>query len=154
MRSALVIFLSALCSIPLVAQSVNASLTSDLEALHAKWFKAFDNGDGATMDQIEVDKLVLVMPTGFIWTKTEARAGQQPKRDPETKRSLSSVSVRRFGDTAILTGVLTSKSGKEDSQEATTVVFVRSSGTWKIASAQWSPLTKLARPDNMPFAEQ
>jgi hypothetical protein len=71
-------------------------LASDLEALHAKWFKAFDSGDGATMDQIEVDKLVLVMPTGFIWTKTKAIAGEQPKRDPETERALSSVSVRRF----------------------------------------------------------
>jgi ketosteroid isomerase-like protein len=142
MRSALVIFLSVLCSIPLVAQSADANLASDLEALHAKWFKAFDSGDGATMDQIEVDKLVLVMPTGFIWTKTKARAGEQPKRDPQTERALSNMSVRRFGDTAILTGILTTKSGKENSQEATTVVFVRSSGKWKIASAQWSPLTE------------
>ena len=142
MRSALVIFLSVLCSIPLVAQSADAKLASDLEALHAKWFKAFDSGDGATMDQIEVDKLVLVMPTGFIWTKTKARADEQPERDPETQRTLSNISVRRFGDTAILTGVLTSKSSQESSQEATTVVFVNIAGKWKIASAQWSPITE------------
>lgn len=142
MRSAVVVFLSVLCSIPLVAQSADANLASDLEALHAKWFKAFDSGDGATMDQIEVDKLVLVMPTGFIWTKAKARAGEQPKRDPETQRTLSNISVRRFGDTAILTGVLTSKSSQESSQEATTVVFVDISGKWKIASAQWGPITE------------
>ena len=94
------------------------------------------------MDQVEVDKLMLVMPTGFIWTKTTARAGEQPKRNSETERALSNVSVRRFADTAILTGILTTKSGKENSQEATTVVFVRSSGKWKIASAQWSPVTE------------
>jgi hypothetical protein len=35
MRSALVIFLSVLCSIPLVAQSADANLASDLEALHS-----------------------------------------------------------------------------------------------------------------------
>src|SRR5215471_3937591 len=107
MRTAVVVLLSVLCSIPLVAQSADANLTSDLEALHAKWFKAFDSGDGATMDQVEVDKLVLVMPIGSIWTKTKARAGEQPKRDPETQRTLSNISVRRFGDTAILTGILT-----------------------------------------------
>jgi ketosteroid isomerase-like protein len=142
MRSVLVIFLIVLCSITLLAQDADAKLASDLEALHTKWFKAFDSGDGATMDQIEVDKLVLVMPTGFIWTKTKARAGEQPKRDPETERALSNASVRRFGDTAILTGILTTKSGKENSQEATTVVFVRNSGKWKIVSAQWSPVTE------------
>jgi ketosteroid isomerase-like protein len=142
MRSAVVIFLSVLCSILLVAQSADANLASDLEALHAKWFKAFDSGDGAIMDQVEVDKLVLVMPTGSVWTKTKARAGEQPKRDPETERALSKMSVRRFGDTAILTGILTTKSGKETSQDATTVVFVRSSGKWKIASAQWTPLAE------------
>lgn len=142
MRSVLVVFLIVLYSIPLVAQGADANLASDLEALHAKWFKAFDSGDGATMDQIEVDNLMLVMPTGFIWTKTTPRAGEHPKRNPETERALSNVSVRRFGDTAILTGILTTKSGKENSQDATTVVFVRSSGKWKIASAQWGPVTE------------
>jgi ketosteroid isomerase-like protein len=142
MRPVLVIFLIVLCPIILVAQGADANLTSDLEALHAKWFKAFDSGDGATMDQIEVDKLMLVMPTGSIWTKTTARAGEQSKRDSKTERELSSVSVRRFGDTAVLTGILTTKSAKDNSQEATTVVFVRSSGKWKIASAQWSPVTE------------
>jgi ketosteroid isomerase-like protein len=91
------------------------------------------------MDQMEADKLLLVMPDRDIWTKTTARAGKQRKRDPETGRALGNVSVRRFGDTAILTGILTTKSAKESSQDATTVVFVRSAGQWKIASAQWTP---------------
>jgi ketosteroid isomerase-like protein len=142
MRSVLVIFLTVLCSIPLVAQGADANLAADLEALHAQWFKAFDSGDGATMDQIEVDNLILVMPTGSLWTKTTARAGKQTKLDPKTERALSNVSVRRFGDTAILTGILTTKSAKESSQDATTVVFVRTSGKWKISSAQWSPVTE------------
>ena len=142
MRSALLIILVVLCSIFVVAQGADANLRSDLEALHAKWFKAFDSGDGAAMDQIEMDNLTLVMPTGLIWAKTTARAGQQLKRDPQTERALSGVSIRRFGDTAILTGNLATKSGKESSQEATTVVFVKSSGKWKVASAQWSPVTE------------
>lgn len=139
MRFAMVVFLTLLCATSLVAQDTDVKLRSELEALHAKWFKAFDGGDGATMDQMEIGNLVLVMPTGFIWTKTAPRAGEQAKHDP-TERTLSDVSVRRFADTAILTGTLTSKSAKENSQDATTVVFVRTSGTWKVASAQWSPV--------------
>ena len=49
MRFVLLIFVILLCSIPFVAQVADAKLPSDLEALHAKWFKAFDSGDGATM---------------------------------------------------------------------------------------------------------
>jgi ketosteroid isomerase-like protein len=109
--------------------------------MHAKWFKAYDSGDGATMDQMEMDNLALVMPVGFIWLKSEARAGKQPKLDPQTERTLSDVSVRRFGDVAVLTGIITSKSAKENEKEATTVVFVQNSGRWKIASAQWTPVT-------------
>jgi hypothetical protein len=48
--------------------------------------------------------------------------------------------VRRFGDAAVLTGILKSKAAKEKEKEATTVVFVQSSGKWKIASAQWTPV--------------
>ena len=124
-----------------MAQGTDGKLRSELETLHAKWFKAFDSGDGATMHQMEMDNLALVMPVGFIWSKTEARGGKQAKLDPQTERNLSDVSVRRFGDTAVLTGILSSKSAQENEREATTVVFVQSSGKWKIASAQWTPVS-------------
>jgi ketosteroid isomerase-like protein len=140
MRSTIIILLIFMYSSPLMAQGADTNLHSELEALHAKWFKAFDSGDGAAMDQMEMDKLVLVMPTGFIWAKTVPRAGEQSKHNSQADRTLSDVLVRRFGNTAILTGILTTKSGKETSQEATTVVFVQSSGKWKIASAQWGPV--------------
>jgi ketosteroid isomerase-like protein len=130
----------SLLSTALMAQGADNKLSSELEALHAKWFQAYDGGDGSTMDQMEMDNLVLVMPVGFIWSKTEARAGTQPKLDPQIRRTLSDVSVRRFGDAAILTGVLTSTSRKENEKVATTVIFVQNSGRWKIASAQWTPV--------------
>ena len=138
MRIAMAILLSLLCSTTLMAQEADAKLQSELQALHAQWFKAFDGGDGATMDKMEIEKLVLVMPTGFVWTKTAPRAGEQQKQKTESERTLSDVSVRRFKDTAILTGILTSKSKDDNSKEATTVVFVQNAGTWKIASAQWT----------------
>ena len=70
-----------------------------------------------------------------------AESGPAAKARSAVKRTLSEVSVRRFGDAAILTGVLTSTSPKENEKEATTVVFVQSTGRWKIASAQWTPVT-------------
>jgi ketosteroid isomerase-like protein len=153
MRSALVVVSALLCSAsPLVhgltgfspsnvAQGSAGNLRAELEALHATWFKAFDTGDGAALDQMEADNLLLVMPDGTIWPKTTARAGNQPKRVPQPERTLTDVVVRQFGDTAVLTGILTTKSAGASSTEATTVVFVRRSGKWIVASAQWGPTT-------------
>ncbi|HEX9112662.1 MAG TPA: nuclear transport factor 2 family protein [Terriglobales bacterium] len=141
MRSATVILVILLCSTALMSQSTEANLQSELEGLHAKWFRAYDSGDAATMDQMEMDKLVLVMPTGLVWTKMGARSNKKAQSHPQTERALTDVFVRRFGDTAILTGILATKSPEENSKDATTVVFVRSSGKWKVASAQWTPVT-------------
>jgi ketosteroid isomerase-like protein len=138
-----VILLALLSSVPLAAQDSDAGLRGELEALHAKWFKAFDWHDANTMNQIETNNLILVMPDGAtIALQDRPRTGAAVKADPGIQRTLSNVSVRRFGNAAILTGTLTTKSLKENSQEATTVVFVESSGSWKIASAQWTSIKK------------
>ena len=141
MRSLLFIALTVLFSMPGLGQATASDLQTELQNLHAKWMKAYDNGDGVTMDQIEMDNLVLVMPNGEVWPKTKPRGTSEPKLDPATQRTLSDVSVRRFGDTAILTGTLTTKSKEENSKSGTTVVFVRNGGQWKIASAQWSEVS-------------
>ena len=141
MRSTIFIVLAFLWSVPSMAQGTDRQLLSELQAQHAQWFKAFDNGDGATMDQMEMDNLVLVLPMGSLFSKTEPRAGKQKKVDPQTERTLSDVALRRFGETAILTGILTSTTGTDSNKDATTVVFVQTLGKWKIASAQWTPVT-------------
>lgn len=142
MRCAIVL-LALFSSIPLTAQDSDAGLRGQLEALHARWFKAFDWHDTAAMNQMETKDLILIMPSGAtIALQDRPRTGAAVKADPGIERTLSSVAVRRFGSTAILTGTLTTKSPKENSQEATTVVFVESSGSWKIASAQWTSVKK------------
>jgi ketosteroid isomerase-like protein len=132
--------LSVLCSASLVAQTTGGSLNSELEALHAKWLAAFEAGDGAAMDRMEVDNLALVMHTGMVWTKAGPRAGKQPKREPPTQHVLSDGVVRQFGDSAILTGIVTSTTGSDVTKVGTTVVFVKREGKWLIASAQWTPI--------------
>jgi ketosteroid isomerase-like protein len=139
LKSLILLLVTLVCVFPVAAQSSDGSLQSELEAVHEKWFKAFDTGDGATMDKVEVPNLILILPNGQIWPKDGPRAGSQPKGDVTAQRSLSKVAVRQFGDVAILTGVVTTKGTQDNGQMGTTVVFVRSSGAWKIASAQWSP---------------
>ena len=128
----------------IVVSSVNAfaqtdSTSAELQALHAQWFKAFDAGDGQAMDLMEVPNLVIVMPNGMVWTKDGPRAGTQQKRDSMPQRAFTDIIVRSFGETAVLTGTVTSTVGDVD-KAATTVVFVRSSGKWRVVSAQWTPV--------------
>jgi len=59
MRSMVFALVALLCSLPLMAQSTDAKLQSELEALYAKWYTAFDSGDGAAMDQLEVGNVHL-----------------------------------------------------------------------------------------------
>ena len=119
MRSLALVALTALLLMPGFGQAAGSDLQTELQNLHAKWMEAYDNGDGVTMDQIEMDNLVLVMPTGEVWPKTKPRGTSEPKLDPTTQRTLSDVSVRQFGDTAILTGTLTAKSKAENSKAGT-----------------------------------
>ena len=122
----------------MILDDTGAKLRVELEAIHGKWFRAFDTGDGATMDALELDTLVLVLPDGSLWAKPGPRAGKQPKRDEQSERTLGDVTVRQFGETAVLTGTLTSKTPKETDRAGTTVVFVRRGGKWLIASTQWT----------------
>jgi len=142
LKSLMLPLVTLLCSLAVTAQSSNGNLQSDLEALHAKWSKAYDAGDGATMDQVEASNLVLVMPNGQIWPKDGPRG--QWKGETGVQRTLTNVAVRQFGDIAILTGTIMTtgaKAADDNGQEATTVVFVRSAGAWKITSAQWTPVS-------------
>jgi hypothetical protein len=54
------------------------NLQTEIERLHNQWFAAFDKGDGATMDRMEVPNLILINAdgTGAIWQKPGPRAGK------------------------------------------------------------------------------
>jgi ketosteroid isomerase-like protein len=83
-----------------------------------------------------VPNLVLVFEDGTIWHKKGPRAGTQ-KPTGVTSRSLNKVQVRQFGDTAILTGLLTTKDQETEETVPTTVVWLRRDNNWLVASAQW-----------------
>jgi ketosteroid isomerase-like protein len=117
----------------------SAKLRNELEGIHGRWFQAFDAGDGAAMDALEVENLVLVMPDGSVWKKPGPRAGKQPRRGVAPERSLNDVTVRQFGEAAILTGVRSTRTATSTENGGATVVFVRRGGTWRIASVHWSP---------------
>jgi Domain of unknown function (DUF4440) len=123
-----------------LAQNVSNNLQRELEHLHDQWFNAFNKGDGATMDKLEIPNLILVNSdgTGGIWKKHGPRAGKQKATGAST--SLSNAQARQFGDSAILTGVITTKHGETSTRSSTTVIWKRKNNQWLVASPQWSDI--------------
>ena len=131
--------LSVAVTLSCLAQSGSNVLAAELVRLHNQWVTAFDKGDGTTMDRMEMPNLVLVNADGkgTIWQKPGPRAGKQ--KPTGASRTLTDATVRQFGETAILTGIVTTRvTGSPDDKASTTVVWVRQSGKWLVASAQWS----------------
>jgi hypothetical protein len=123
-----------------LAQAQSSDLKTELVRLQGQFLTAFQNGDGATLDRMEVPNLVLINGEGMgeIWQKQGPRGKLKPG-PAGVHRVLTDVTVRQFGDTAVLTGIQTTKApGSPDDISSTTVVWVRQAGKWLVASIQWS----------------
>jgi len=141
--ASLAVTFTLLLLLAVVAQSQNAAGNSDnkLKQMTQEWFDAFDKGDGSTLDQMEVDNLVLVNAdgSGGIWQKKGPRGSDQK---PSTLLiNVGSSEVRRFGNTAILTGSVTIKDGDKTEENSETIVWIRKNNKWLISSGQWSTVS-------------
>jgi len=135
--AALLLFVFAAGTLSTFAQGTDEKLKSELVRLYTEWSAVHDRGDEAAMNRMEVPNLALVMPGGGLWKK-EAPRKSSGKPTGFTKQTLTDVNVRQFGETAILTGNLTTEPAAGDDKLGTTAVFVRQGGEWLIASAQWT----------------
>ncbi|MGE3843795.1 MAG: nuclear transport factor 2 family protein, partial [Vicinamibacterales bacterium] len=120
-------------------------ITKTLQQRYSDWMNAFRRGDGATMDKMEADGLVLVFQDGEIWSKERSRVEELKGRGPlPVTHTLEEVRVRTNGDVAIVTGVQNDVSTKDGgkSRTAFTSVWKREAGDWKVWSAHWSDATQ------------
>jgi ketosteroid isomerase-like protein len=123
-------------------QQAEASLGTELHETYKAWFAALDRGNAAAMDALEVDDFILVGATGMIIEKHRPRVSD-PLPVPEApERTWSDGVIRRYGDTAILTGriTLTYETPKRTTSMGTTAVFVRQADKWRMASVQLTPV--------------
>jgi ketosteroid isomerase-like protein len=120
--------------------SKKPDLTKVLQQRYSDWMNAFRRADGAAMDKLEADGLMLVMGTGMIWTKEKPRVeelkGVKPARVTHT---LDQVRARDQGDVAVLTGIHNEvEADGTKSQSLFTTVWKRENGDWKVWSAHWT----------------
>jgi ketosteroid isomerase-like protein len=123
-------------------QQADASLGTELHKSYKAWFAALDRGDGAAMDALEVDDFILVGAAGMIMEKHRSRVTDPWPLPEAPERTWSDGVIRRYGDTAILTGriTLTYETPKRTTSMGTTAVFVRQADRWRMASVQLTPV--------------
>jgi SAM-dependent methyltransferase len=125
--------------------SGDAKTDREVRQQSERYFDAIERHDAKTLDRLLLKNCLVFYPRGVSDTKeTFLKALDKPlPADKPVQRgyALSEVKVRRVGDTAILTAILTAK--RVDSpgvvnNNRRALVWVRQDGRWRLLHDQWS----------------
>src|SRR5262245_51528319 len=116
-------------------------------ALDKQYQKAVEQHDAATMDRILADDFVLVTGRGVVYTKADLLRDARNKTEIYERQEDSQQKVRVWGDTAVVTALLSVKGtsgGKPfEYQLWFSDTYVRTSKGWRYVFGQASlPLPK------------
>jgi ketosteroid isomerase-like protein len=131
------------------AQPSHIEIEQQLRQMNDEWVKALVRGDAATLDRIMADDFVFTYPlegddkTQFI---TDVVSGDLNVE----YLNRENVSVRIWGNTAVLTGLDSAKwfyQGREFSGQYKIVhVYANRDNEWRLVAVQACPMTEPARP--------
>jgi uncharacterized protein (TIGR02246 family) len=123
-------------------QSANAVLSpeEEIQALEQVRNRAILNGDAAALDRMTADDYTFITLRGELRTKSEIVKGFQSGSFKYESRQISDLSVRVYGNTAVVTGRSTQKgveNGKDYSGDYRfTRVYVKQNGSWLTVALQ------------------
>jgi len=125
------------------AVSKDASDLKELHRLEAVWNDAHVKGDADALDQLWANDLVVTVAAMPIMNKADALAMVRSNRMPFSKYETSELNVRRFGDSAVVTGRLV----RERSMNVKTMTdnwrftktYAMIAGRWRVVAWHASP---------------
>ena len=116
----------------------------DVARLANEWITAELRGDTASLERMLADDFVAVGPLGFMLTKQEWLRRHQPGNMIYESLDLDEVTVRMYGDAAVLVGRqvqdATYRGNSAKAQLRTTAVLVRQQGSWRVAGVHMSAI--------------
>lgn len=122
------------------ATAVKATIEQTVTQMERDWGNAEIKKDYATVDKILADDWVGIDYDGKIVDKTQAMADLKSGTSTLTSEELGPMTVRVFGNTAVVTGSDAEKStdrGKDSSGKYIwTDVFVLRNGRWQAVASQ------------------
>ena len=125
------------------ALSKDAFDLKELYRLEAVWNEAHLKGDADTLDELWANDLVVTVAAMRLMNKADALAMVRANRPSFTKYETSELNVRRFGNSAVVTGRLL----RERSMNGTTITdnwrftktYVIVDGRWRVVAWHASP---------------
>ncbi len=115
----------------------------DLYRLEIVWNDAHVKADADALDQLWANDLVVTVSSMPVMSKAEALAMVRSNRMPFSKYETSELNVRRFGNSAVVTGQLRrerSMNGKTITDNwRFTKTYVRVGGRWRVVAWHASP---------------
>jgi ketosteroid isomerase-like protein len=136
------LFAAVICALaaPAFAAEPSAGLKAELLKLEADWNQAVVDRDVARLDQILGPDFVLIWTNGGRTDRASLLAGAKARRADILPFVTEDVSVRVYGDTAVLTGKFTQTAKLGDQSETGTFwytdVYVKKDGRWQAVAAQ------------------
>jgi len=137
--------LTVLVAIPLQtpALSKDAFDLKELYRLEGVWNEAHLKGDAEALDQLWSNDLVVTVAAMRLMNKDDALAMVRANRPSFTKYETSELNVRRFGNSAVVTGRLL----RERSMNGKTITdnwrftksYVMLEGRWRVVAWHASP---------------
>ena len=115
----------------------------ELYRLEEVWNTAHVKGDEDALDKLWANELIVTIAAMPVMKKADALAMVKSNRMPFTRYETSELNVKRFGESALVTGRLQrerSMNGKQMSDDwRFTKVYVLSQGRWQVIAWHASP---------------
>ena len=128
---------------PSAAISKDAFHLEELYRLEEVWNTAHVKGDAEALDRLWANDLIVTIAAMPVMKKADALAMVKSNRMPFTKYETSDLTVKTFGESALVTGRLQrerSLNGKQVSDDwRFTKVYVMSEGRWQVIAWHASP---------------
>jgi len=125
------------------APSPDTADVRELYRLEAVWNDAHVKGDAAALDALWANDLVVTVAAMPVMNKADALAMVRSNRMPFARYETSELNVKRFSDSAVVTGKLVRErtiNGKTVTDNwRFTKAYVRSEGRWVVIAWHASP---------------
>lgn len=127
---------------PTFAQSQGAA-ERDVLKVNSEYSEALIRADVAALGRLVADDFISTTPTGEVFDKAQSLARIKSGELTFDSGKDSDVRVRVYGDTAVVTGLWTSKGqmmGKPfENKERYTITFVKRGGRWQVVAEHVGP---------------
>lgn len=127
-------------------QPDQAATSQDVRNHVAAYFAAIRTGDSSSLAHMLAEDYQLVGMSGAVWTKAERLQELTANGSAFPSIALKDATVRLYGPTAIVIGLVEIQDGADLIQERFTQVWLRTDTTWQMVSGQITPIAASATP--------